>query len=122
MKLLIVDDNASARRLIRTIVAGVATQIHECEDGAEALEAYIAHRPDFVLMDLAMERTDGITATRQLKTADPAARIIIVTQYDQADLREEAQAAGACGYVRKENLLEVVRLLQEGTMSPGSGR
>ena len=113
MKLLIVEDNASARRFIETIVAPVATQIHECADGAEALEAYLAHRPDFVLMDLAMERMDGITATRQIRAADPAARFIIVTQYDQADLREAAKAAGACGYVWKENLLEIVRILQE---------
>ena len=113
MKLLIVEDNASTRRLIRTIVAGVATQVYECADGAEALASYIAHRPDFVLMDLAMQRMDGITATRQIRASDPTARIIIVTQYDEADLREEAKAAGACGYVRKENLLEVVQLLQE---------
>jgi len=112
MKLLIVEDNASVRRLIKSIVAGVATQIHECADGAGALEAYLAHRPDFVLMDIDMEDTDGITATRRIRAADPAARIIIVTQYDQADLREAAEKAGACGYVLKENLLEVVRLLQ----------
>jgi len=56
---------------------------------------------------------DGITATRQIRASDPTARIIIVTQYDEADLREEAKAAGACGYVRKENLLEVVQLLEE---------
>jgi len=114
MKLLIVEDNASTRRLIKMIVAGVATKIYECADGAEALDAYRAHRPDFVLMDLAMERMDGIAATRQIRAADPAARIIIVTQYDQADLREEAEGAGASGYVHKENLLEVVRLLQKG--------
>jgi two-component system, chemotaxis family, chemotaxis protein CheY len=113
MKLLIVEDNASARRLIETIVARVATQIHECADGDEALEAYMAHRPDFVLMDLAMERMDGITATRRIMAFDPAARVIIVTQYDQADLREAAKAAGASGYVWKENLLEIVRILQE---------
>ena len=113
MKLLIVEDNASTRRLIKMIVAGVATKIYECADGAEALGSYIAHRPDFVLMDLAMERMDGITATRQIRASDPAARIIIVTQYDQADLWEAAKAAGACGYVHKENLLEVVRLLRE---------
>ena len=113
MKLLIVDNNASTRRLIETIVACVATQIHECADGDEALEAYRTHRPDFVLMDLAMERMDGITATRQIRASDPAAKVIIVTQYDQADLREAANAAGACGYVWKENLLEIVRILRE---------
>jgi CheY-like chemotaxis protein len=113
MTLLIVEDNASVRRLIKTIVAGVAAQIHECADGAEALEAYIAHRPDFVLMDIQMKPVDGITAARRIKAADPAARIIIVTDYDQADLREAARQVGACAFVAKDNLLELVPLLEQ---------
>ena len=85
-------------------------QDHDCSDGADALAAYTRHRPDFVLMDIQMRVMDGITATQRIK-ADPAARIIIVTDYDQDDLREAAQQAGACGYVAKENLPELVRLL-----------
>jgi CheY-like chemotaxis protein len=119
MTILIVEDNASVRRLIKTIVAGVATQIDECADGAQALEAYIAHRPDFVLMDIQMKPIDGLTATRQIKAADPAARIIVVTDYDQADLREAARLAGACAFVVKENLLELVSFLQAQSADPG---
>jgi two-component system response regulator DegU len=118
MKLLIVEDNASFRRLIKTIVAGVAAQIHECADGAGALEAYNTCRPDFVLVDIRMKLMDGITATRRIKAADPAARIIIVTDYDQADLREAARQAGACAFVAKENLLELVRFLQAQSANP----
>ena len=70
------------------------------------------HRPDFVLMDFAMAEVDGIKATRAITEADPAARIIIVTNYDGADLREAARLAGACGYVLKEDLFEVRRLLE----------
>ncbi len=65
MKLLIVDDNASVRRVIRGIVASLADDIHECADGEDALAAYIAHSPDFVLMDIAMEKLDGIAATNR---------------------------------------------------------
>lgn len=111
LKLLIVEDSASVRRLIRSMVAGLAGKIHDCSDGADALAAYTRHRPDFVLMDIQMRVMDGITATQRIKAADPAARIIIVTDYDQDDLREAAQQAGACGYVAKENLPELVRLL-----------
>ena len=112
LKVLIVEDGASVRRLIRSILAGLTKDIRECGDGAEALTAYLSDRPDFVLMDIQMAVMDGITATRQIKAADPAAKIIIVTDYDQADLREAAIQAGACGYVLKENLLKLVGLLQ----------
>src|SRR5215469_2275706 len=103
----------SVRRLIKSVVVGLAGEIHECTGGAEALAAYTWHRPDFVLMDIQMKLMDGITATRQIKAADPAARIIIVSDYDQAELREAARQAGACAYVVKQNLLELVRFLQE---------
>jgi CheY-like chemotaxis protein len=112
LKLLIVEDSASLRRLIRNIVAPLACEIHECGDGADALAAYTRHQPDYVLMDIQMSLMDGITATARIMAAEPTARVIIVTDYDQADLREAARDAGACGYVVKENLLELVRVLQ----------
>ena len=112
LKLLIVEDNESGRQLIKSVVAGLAGKIYECGDGADALAAYNCHHLDFVLMDIKMGTTDGITATRRIKAADQAARIIIVTDYDQPDLREAARQAGACAYVAKENLLELVGFLQ----------
>jgi CheY-like chemotaxis protein len=112
MKLLIVEDNSGVRRLIRSMVASVADEIRECADGAEALALYAAERPDFVLMDIQMKTMDGITATRRITAVDPSARVIMVTDYDQPDLREAARQAGACGYVVKNDLLEIGRLLE----------
>ena len=112
MTVLIVEDNASVRRLIRSIAASVADEIHECGDGATALAAYLEYRPDVVLMDIEMKELDGIAATSQIKAACPAANIIIVTNYDDAELREAARDAGACGYVLKHSLLEINAFLQ----------
>ncbi|MGH9841358.1 MAG: response regulator transcription factor [Blastocatellia bacterium] len=112
MKLLIVEDNAGVRQMLAGVLAGIATETHECADGGEAMAAYEAHRPDVVLMDIAMPNVNGILATRQIRAFDPAARVIIVTSYDEADLRKAAAAAGAVGYVLKENLLDLRRLLQ----------
>jgi len=112
MTVLIVEDNASVRRLIRTIVASVAEEIHECGDGTSALAAYLEFRPDVVLMDIEMKTLDGIAATSQIKTAHPAANIVMVTNYDDIELREAARNAGACGYVLKNNLLEIEHVLQ----------
>ena len=112
MKILIVEDNPSVRRMIRGLIAPLAAEIHECADGAEALAAYTRHRPDFVLMDIAMGEVDGITATAQIVTADPTAKVLIVTSYDGAELRQAAGEAGACGFVLKENLLDLRHMLQ----------
>jgi len=114
MKLLIVDDNSVVRRLIKSLVAREADDVRECGDGAEAVALYSLERADVVLMDIEMKGLDGIAATRQIKTADSTARIIMVTDYDQPDLREAALKAGASGYVVKENLLELVVLLKRG--------
>jgi len=107
MKVLIVDDNSEIRRMLRRLLADLSTDIFECSDGGEVLSAYTRQHPDWVLMDIEMGQLDGLTATRQIRAADPAAHILIVTSHDNAALRAAAQAAGACGYVLKENLMEV---------------
>lgn len=112
MSLLIVEDNAKMRRMLKSLVADLCSAVHECSDGAEALAAYTAQRPDWVLMDIAMKELDGISATRALKAVYPEAKIIIVTSFDEAELREAARSAGACGYVLKVNLLALRELLE----------
>ena len=111
MTLLIVEDNPAMRRLIRRLVADLADEIGECGDGVEAEARYAELQPDWVLMDIEMPHLDGITATRRIKAAFPAARILIVTNYNDAALRATALAAGACGYVLKENLLTLKDIL-----------
>lgn len=108
------EDNYQMRRLIKSVVGDLAEAIFECCDGSEALDAYRAQRPDWVLMDIEMTRLDGISATRQIKAAFPDARVVIVTEYDHPDWREEARCAGACEYVLKENLFELRRIVTHG--------
>lgn len=112
MMLMIVDDNSDIRGLIRSFTEDLATGVVECADGSQALRIYAEHKPDWVLMDIEMPGLDGITATRQIRTAFPDARVLIVTQYDDRESREEASRAGACGYVLKENLFELRRILR----------
>src|SRR5918996_5096464 len=112
VSLMIVDDSDEIRRMLRAVVADLADPVYECGDGGAAQAAYATHRPDWVLMDVSMVPMDGITATRHIIETFPAARILIVTQYDDAHFRTAAQEAGACGYVLKDNLFEVRRLLE----------
>jgi CheY-like chemotaxis protein len=109
--ILIVEDNAAVRRLIRRAVAHLAQEIYECVDGADALKAYTDHQPDLVIMDVRMPRMDGLAATRLIKQNYPAARIVIVTDYDEEDLREAAVLAGAIGYSLKDDLTELEVLI-----------
>ena len=113
MRILIVDDNAGLRRLMRTMIGSHAGEIFECAAGAQACSSYHATKPDLVLMDVRIDEVDGIQATRQIRASDPQARVVIVTDYDDDTLRLEALSAGACGYVLKDNLLDLIRLLEE---------
>ena len=111
MRFLIVDDDERIREMIKTVVADDSAVFFECGDGAQARASYAAHKPDWVLMDVAMPKMDGLTATRQIKSDDPAARIVIVTAHDSAAVREEAHGAGACSFMLKENLFKLREIL-----------
>lgn len=111
MRVLIVDDSEPMRRMIKTYLADLIGEAFECDDGSEALTAYRRHLPDLVLMDLKMTKTDGLEATRQIMEFFPQARIVIVSQWDEAPMREAARSAGAEAYVGKSDLLPLRRIL-----------
>lgn len=117
MRLLIVDDNENMRRLIKTLVGDLVEQVYECSDGFDALSSFTEHHPDFVLMDIEMEKVDGLTALAQIKSADPTAKVVVVSNYDNAPLREAAKNAGACQYVPKDKLLLLRAILSRSACS-----
>ena len=119
MKILVVEDNEHMRRVIRTVVGDLA-DVKECSDGADALSAYRLHEPDLVLMDIKMSRTSGINATRQITSAFPDARVVMVTNFDDVESREAARSAGACDYVLKEDLLSLRQIIQESRRDDGT--
>jgi CheY-like chemotaxis protein len=104
MTLLIVEDNAGIRRILRRTLVDTASAIWECANGSDALAAYEEHRPDIVLMDIRMPGIDGLTATRQIRGYDPLARVIVVTDYEDEGLRTAALEAGAREYVLKHEI------------------
>jgi CheY-like chemotaxis protein len=112
VKILIVDDNATVLRILRRIVESMATEIHECKDGQEAITIYAEQSPDLVLMDIHMPLMDGLTATRLIRNIDPAARVLIVTAYEDEGLRRAAQEAGASGYIPKDKLTTLPKVIK----------
>lgn len=113
MKLMIVDDHAETRELIRELVGPYADEILECCNGAEAAKQCARFRPDLVTMDLNMPMTGGLEATRRVLAEHPAARVIVITEFDSAEFRLAASRAGACHFYSKNNLLGMLRHLEQ---------
>ena len=76
--------------------------IGEAGDGSEAVEAAARTRPDVVLMDIRMPRLDGIEATRRIRAAQRAPRVLVLTTYDLDEYVFEAIKAGASGFLLKD--------------------
>ena len=111
MKVLIVDDSPRMRGMMRQYLPADAGEIRECEDGIDALACYEKFLPDWVLMDWEMKQMNGLEAAGQIIGKFPEAKIVLVTQYNDGELREAAAEAGICGFVLKENLAELRRFL-----------
>lgn len=112
MKILIVDDNRKMREMMRGYLQQISGEIRECEDGTEALPAYRDFLPDFVVMDWQMNRMDGIKAAGEILKSFPEAKILMVTQFDDSELRSSAAAAGISAFILKDNLLMLRAILQ----------
>jgi DNA-binding NarL/FixJ family response regulator len=112
MKFLIVDDNANARRMIKRYLSTQANEFRECDDGDGAVSAYADFRPDWVLMDWEMKRVNGLSAMLLLREEFPDAKVLMVTNYDDDDLRRAAAEAGAVGFIPKDDLILLQSFLE----------
>lgn len=112
MKILIVNDNSAMREMIRSFLPRSFDDICECEDSSDALNYYRSFLPDWVLIDWEMKRMNGLTATREILTDFPEAKIIFVTQHDDPELRAAIKGAGAKALVLKDDLSALRPILQ----------
>jgi two-component system response regulator DegU len=110
--LLIVDDNAEIRQLVKRIASKASDEVFEREDGDEVLAAFTEHNPDWVVMDVEMKRMDGLKATAQLIAHYPEAKVIIVTKHSDTQTRAAASEAGASAFCSKDDLLGLRSLIQ----------
>ena len=103
-RVLIVDDHA----LLRTGVANIINHepdlqvVAEAADGAEAVAAFVQHRPDVTLLDLRMPVMEGVEAVRRIRELDPSAKVIVLTTYDTDEDIARALKAGAKAYILKD--------------------
>ena len=110
---MIVDDHEETRILIRELLGRFAEEILECTNGKEAAAQCAEFRPDLVTMDLNMPLTGGLEATRRILATNPEARVIVITQFDTPEFRLAANRAGACHFFSKNNLIGLLRYLEQ---------
>ncbi len=100
---MVVDDYADTRRVVRWMLEQKGYRVLEAEDGRGALDAAVAERPDLILMDLRMPLVDGFEAMRLIRAHEGlgAVPIIAVTAHDAASFRDRAEAAGCDLFISK---------------------
>ena len=105
-KILIVDDDAEIRHLLRTLfeVNGFDV-VGEAADGIEAIPLALRYEPDFVILDYRMPRMNGAKTAEVLRGIVPEAKIVAFSAM------LEAQPAWADAYLNKERIIEVAPLL-----------
>jgi DNA-binding NarL/FixJ family response regulator len=105
--ILIVDDHAQLRALMREIVVQ-ASDLHvvgEAADGAEAMRLIQALRPAIVLLDLSVPGVSGLEVLQWMKVEYPETRVIIVTVHTEDAYRQAAEASGANAFLLKKTLI-----------------
>ncbi len=101
-RLLVVDDALLMRKLIRDVAVEAGWEVAgEAANGREAVELYRQLRPDLVTMDVVMPELSGLEALRQIRAADPEARVVMVTALDQKQTLVESIRDGAMDFVVK---------------------
>ena len=113
--ILVVDDTRDSREMLTEYLMFCGFDVHQAEDGLEAIDTALRIHPPLILMDLMMPRLDGWEATRRLK-ADERTRditIIALSAFSYTDERHLAQQAGCDDFIPKpcdlDHLAHVVR-------------
>lgn len=130
IRVLIADDHANVRYGLGMLIAAEPDLevVGAAADGAEAVSLAQELDPDVVLMDLSMPGTDGVTAMRMIRGAQPQTRLLALTVSGTQTAIREAIRAGADGYLLKESssaeILEAIRTVDAGgrPMSPAAVR
>lgn len=119
-RILIAEDKASSRELLRTVLEQQGYEVVEAHDGEEALEKVRKEQLNLVLLDLQMPVRDGYEVVQEIRNDDrlSALPVIALTANAMPEDRERVMSAGFTSYVSKPVALaelraEIARLLQD---------
>jgi len=130
IRILLVDDHAILRDGIRSLLEKEPQfkVIGEARDGRAAIDMVRKLKPDIVLMDVAMPLLNGLEATAQIVQSHPESKVIILSMYDYESYIRQALAAGAAGYILKDEnaqeLIDAINCVHQGeaVLSPAITR
>ena len=112
-KILIVDDEASHRQMLRAVLSAERYEIHGAENGQAAIAGVANQFYDLILMDIRMAGLSGIEALKEINHLSPGIPVIIMTAYASVDTAVEALKAGAYDYITKPLDIDELKLLVE---------
>lgn len=115
VRVLLVDDHVVMRQALRMLLESQMELevVADVENGREAVTACERLNPDVVLMDVVMPGLNGLEATRQIRRACPATRVVMLSGFVDEDQLLEALRSGASGYiVKKSDVSELVLAIQ----------
>lgn len=118
-KVVIVDDHALIRQGLRSLLSSddAFEVVSEAGDGMEAIRCVENHKPDLVLLDLAMRGIDGVQAIREIKRRFPEVKILVLTSRKSEDYVLEAIQSGADGYCLKDATYEELQIAMKSVLS-----
>ncbi|HEY3190550.1 MAG TPA: response regulator transcription factor [Solirubrobacteraceae bacterium] len=120
MRVVIADDHGIVRGGLRLLLDRQPDMevVGEAADGAEAVAAALAHRPDLAILDVSMPTLTGLQAARAIRTQAPEVAVLMLSMHDDERYLFEALKAGAAGYVLKheagQELVDAARAVTRG--------
>jgi two-component system chemotaxis response regulator CheY len=111
---LIADDAAFMRMMLKNVLTEAGYEVvGEAENGAVAVSKYRELNPDLTTMDITMPEMDGLAALKEIRSADPAARVVMCSAMGQQSMVIESIQAGAKDFIVKpfqpDRVLEAVQ-------------
>ncbi len=123
MRILIADDNAVMRAVLRALLRDEGYDvIGEAADGAAAVDMAKRLAPDIVCLDIVMPKTDGLQALQEIRAALPAAVVLMISGNADRESVAAAVAGGAVGYILKPfNAARVIDTMKKAVVRARGG-
>ncbi|MFH0903690.1 MAG: response regulator [Methanobacteriota archaeon] len=100
-EILIVDDAAFMRMILKKIIAPTGNEVIEAVDGLDGVSKYKEHKPNLVMLDIIMPNMDGIECLKQIMALDKNAKIVMCSSIGQQSVVNDAIRIGARDFIVK---------------------